>query len=82
MIFLYISIFIKTLHGKFPFIMLTKCTGCRTSTFLYISLSKTCEIRDGAIFGPRYIKGLWAVLITIAHKKWPEKSLKENDIFP
>ena len=32
---------------KFPLIMLTKLTACRTS-FLYISLSKTCDLHGGA----------------------------------
>ena len=38
---------------KFPLISLTKLTGCRTSTFLYISLSKTCEICGEVIFCPQ-----------------------------
>ena len=38
---------------KFQLIMLTKLTGCRTSTFLYISLDKTCDLRGGAISGPQ-----------------------------
>ena len=33
-------------------IMLTKLTGCRISTFLYISLSKHVTSRGWAIFGP------------------------------
>ena len=37
---------------KFPLIMLTKLTGCRT--FLYISLCKTCDPRGRASFGPQW----------------------------
>ena len=33
--------------------MLTKLTEFRTSTYLYISLSKTCDLCGGAIFGPQ-----------------------------
>ena len=33
--------------------MLTKLTGCRTSTLLYISPSKTCDLHGRAIFGPQ-----------------------------
>ena len=38
---------------QFPFILLTKLTECRTSTFLYLSLSKTCEMQGGDVFGPQ-----------------------------
>ena len=34
---------------KFP---LSNLTGCKTSTFLYISLSKSCDLLGRAIFGP------------------------------
>ena len=33
--------------------MLTKLTGFRTSTFLFISLSKRCDLRGTASFGPQ-----------------------------
>ena len=36
---------------KFPLIMLTKLTGCRSSTFLYMSLSKMCDLQGMANFG-------------------------------
>ena len=38
---------------KFPLTMLTELTGYRTSTFHYISLCKTCNLRGVAIFGPQ-----------------------------
>ena len=38
------SSFSKTLNGKVS-IVLTKLTGCRTSTFHYISLCKTCDYK-------------------------------------
>ena len=36
---------------KCPIIMLTKLAVCRTSTFLYKSLSKTCDLGGKVIFG-------------------------------
>ena len=38
---------------KVPLVMLTKLTGCRTSTFLYKSLFKTFDLRGGVIYGPQ-----------------------------
>ena len=38
---------------NFPLIKLIKLTGCGTSTFLYMSLSKTCDLWGEAILGPQ-----------------------------
>ena len=44
------AVSLRLYKEKFLLIMLTKLTGCITSTFLYISLCKTCNFRGGAIF--------------------------------
>ena len=38
---------LKIYMKMIPLIMFTKLTGCKTSTFLYISLCKTSDLQEG-----------------------------------
>ena len=56
--------------GTFPLIMLTRLTECITSTFLYISLCKTCDLGGGTIFGRQcYIYNIKALGLMVSNKK-------------